>query len=113
MASAEQLFSFLNFVERKMEHSTKTWPNQSLLGVLAHVRKECDEIECEPLDSEEWVDLILLGIDGACRSGLTPEGLIWTLQHKLDINLSREWPEPPSPDSPGEHNRSVDGTTSI
>lgn len=104
---AQQPFCFTDFVKRKMDHSRATWPSQTLFGVLAHARKEVEEIEDNISDCIEWVDLILLGIDGACRTGLTPEQLGIQLERKLAINLQRAWPKPSTPDSPGEHDRQV------
>lgn len=105
-------FDFKTFVEKKMAHSYATWPEQSLKGVLAHARKECDEIEQEInnpdglVDASEWVDLLLLSIDGAIRSGLSSSDLIRELERKHQINTLRKWPKPASPDHPGEHERS-------
>lgn len=37
-------------------------------GILAHIAKECEEIRAKPTDTEEWADIVILGLDGAWRS---------------------------------------------
>jgi hypothetical protein len=44
-------------------------PGQRSLGVIAHIRKELDEIEADPSDVVEWVDIMLLSLDGTWRAG--------------------------------------------
>lgn len=74
-------------------------------SILAHIEKELAEIKREPLDLEEWIDVIILGFDGAWRAGYTPEQIIFALQHKQSINVNRLWQIPDSPDAPIEHVR--------
>ena len=40
-------------------------------GVIQHIRKELNEIEQKPDDLEEWVDVIILALDGFWRHGGT------------------------------------------
>ena len=58
-------------------------PLQSAKGVLAHIAKELNEIEQDPNDQVEWIDVVLLSTDGARRAG-----------HSLDDILS-QWPQGP------------------
>lgn len=44
-------------------------PGYRTAGILAHIRKELAEIEADPHDLEEWIDVILLAIDGFWRHG--------------------------------------------
>jgi hypothetical protein len=64
-------------------------------GVLAHITKEIIEIRDEPDDLEEWIDLIILGFDGAWRSGgvRTPEEIVSMLNYKYEKNFGRTWPD--------------------
>ncbi len=62
-------------------------------GIADHIRKELAEIEQDPYDLKEWVDVILLGLDGAWRSSHTPEQICKALADKLAENESREWPD--------------------
>lgn len=81
-------------------------------GVIAHIRKELDEIEAAPtpeLKAKEWVDVIILGIDGLWRSmPNTPAGaLVAMITAKYAKNRQREWPDwrTMSADDPIEHKR--------
>lgn len=62
-------------------------------GPLDHLRKEVKEVEEHPGDLMEWVDVILLGFDGAARGGHTPEALLAALHNKFAINQARDWPD--------------------
>lgn len=73
------------------------------LGPLAHIRKELDEIEENPTDLMEWVDVIILAFDGAWRAGHEPTDVITAIKAKQIINEARDWPDW----------RLVDGETAI
>ena len=60
-------------------------------GIVAHVEKELREIEQDPLDLEEWIDVIILGFDGAWRTGATNHAIIAALFAKQAKNRTREW----------------------
>ena len=62
-------------------------------GVLDHILKEVEEIKDNPKDVTEWIDLIMLGIDGAWRNGASPELIAETLLWKLERNMIRKWPD--------------------
>lgn len=62
------------------------------LGPLDHIRKELDEVAADPYDLEEWVDIIILAIDGACRAGHEPQSIIDAIKTKQAKNEAREWP---------------------
>src|SRR5690606_32514882 len=59
-------------------------------GILAHIRKELDEIAADPRDIEEWADVIILAIDGAWRSGASAEDLAEALAAKQAKNRARQ-----------------------
>ena len=63
------------------------------------------EIEADPLDLEEWIDVVMLAVDGYCRAGGDPREFFDRLQAKHAKNLAREWPENTSQDEPVEHIR--------
>lgn len=74
--------------------SEKTFgPGMRLLGVLDHIRKELKEIESAPGDVEEWVDVIILALDGAWRAGWEPQQIIDAIKAKQAKNEAREWPD--------------------
>ena len=70
--------------ERQRQWSRKTFGDgKRTRGLTAHVRKELAEIEAKPEDLEEWIDVVILALDGAWRAGGTPEGIIAALAAKL------------------------------
>ena len=86
-------------------------PGTRLLGILAHIRKELDEVRADPTDPFEWADLIILAMDGAWRQGITADQLAWALLRKQAINRRRRWPDwrLHGQDVPIEHDRSGEG----
>lgn len=62
---------------RQREFSIRTFgPGARTKNVCQHIRKELAEIEAQPRDVMEWVDVIILGFDGALRAGLEPGNLV-------------------------------------
>lgn len=95
-------------LRRQIIFSERTFgPGMRTAGLCEHIRKELLEIEAEPTDLEEWVDVILLSLDGAWRSGHTPLQIAHAVQEKLAKNESRRWPDWRSsdPDKAIEHVR--------
>lgn len=81
-------------LERQREFSEQTFgPGPRTEGVLDHIRKELVEIEADPLDLGEWVDVIILGFDGAWRAGWEPQEIIDAIKAKQAKNEAREWPD--------------------
>lgn len=75
-------------------------PGLRTKGVLAHIRKELLEVEGSPQDLTEWVDVAVLALDGAWRSGHEPQAII-------DATLTRLRPDwrTSDPEGPIEHPR--------
>lgn len=81
-------------IQRQIDFSIKTFgPGNRTAGVIDHIRKELKEIEDDPQDIHEWVDVIILAIDGAWRSGWTPKEIIEAIKLKQKINETRTWPD--------------------
>ena len=59
-------------------------------------------------DLKEWVDVIILGMDGAWRSGATPEQIVEAIVAKQTKNEGRTWPDwrTAPPDTAIDHDRS-------
>lgn len=94
------------------EWSLRTFgPGTRLLGVLDHIRKELKEIEADPADVSEWVDVIILAFDGAWRAGGEPQQIIDAIKAKQAKNEARTWPDwrTMSADAAIEHVRTDDG----
>ena len=84
----------IQHLERQREWSRSTFgPGARLLGVLDHIRKELVEIEADPTDVTEWVDVIILAFDGAWRAGWEPEEIIGAIRAKQAMNEARDWPD--------------------
>lgn len=81
-------------LERQREWSLRTFgPGSRLGGVLAHIRKELNEIEANPQDVDEWVDVVILALDGAWRAGWEPQQIIDAIVAKQSRNEARTWPD--------------------
>ncbi len=103
-------YDLVAHLERQRKFSLETFgPGARQAGVLAHIRKECAEVETAGRHArlEEWIDLVLLALDGAWRSGHEPAAIVAALAAKQAKNERRDWPDwrTASPDAPIEHVR--------
>lgn len=106
--SAEARFDLAAHLRRQRDFSEKTFgPGLRTHGVLDHIRKELREIEADPNDIMEWVDVIILAFDGAWRAGWEPEEIVNAIVAKQTRNESRSWPDwrKTDPNKAIEHNR--------
>ncbi|MDP9167458.1 MAG: DUF550 domain-containing protein [Actinomycetota bacterium] len=97
-------------IARQRRWSTLTFgPSPRLGGILEHIRSELLEIEENPTDVGEWVDVVILALDGAWRAGHEPQAIIDAIVAKQVRNEGRTWPDwrTFSPDVSIEHDRSV------
>jgi len=79
---------------RQRAFSEQTFgPARRTAGILDHIRKELVEIEAKPDDLTEWIDVVLLALDGAWRHGGTPESICEALAAKQLKNENRTWPD--------------------
>lgn len=95
-------------LERLRAWSLATFgPGPRWRGHLDHIRKELVEIEADPADLYEWVDVIILAFDGALISGHEPQQIIEAIKDKQAKNEAREWPDwrTQDPDKATEHIR--------
>lgn len=113
-------FDLLKFYDQRAEWSAATFgPGDRAKGVVAHIRKELVEIEAQPDDLEEWVDLVFLAMDGAWRSAKADgPRFVAALLAKHAKNAARTWPDwrAAGPDQPIEHVRTaaeLDGTAEL
>lgn len=103
----------IEHLERQSTWSRETFgPGHRSKGVVDHIRKELVEIEAEPLDLTEWVDVVILALDGAWRTGATPLEIAEAIEAKQSRNENREWPDwrSASEDQAIEHVRHDDGS---
>jgi len=93
--AAEQRFDLAAFADAKAAWSRETFgPGDRYAGVIAHIRKELDEIAEEPSSLTEWVDVVLLAMDGAWRSARADgAALVAEMIRKDRENRGRTWPD--------------------
>jgi hypothetical protein len=101
-------FDLVDHLDRQRRFSEKTFgPGARTKGVVDHIRKELGEIEADPTDVMEWVDVIILAFDGAWRAGWKPAEIVEAIVAKQTRNEARDWPDwrTADPDKAIEHVR--------
>lgn len=83
---------------RQRAWSEKTFgPGSRVEGVCDHISKELEEIKDAYYKGEstlpEWVDVIILALDGAWRDGHESQAILNAIAAKQYINEQREWPD--------------------
>jgi hypothetical protein len=102
------------FLARQIEWSARTFgAGRRTLGILKHIEKEISEAKAKPEDLTEWIDIIILAIDGYWRHGGTPETIMPDLTAKAETNYKRTYPMPTSEDEPSEHVRDAEPATPL
>ncbi len=87
-------FDLQRHLLRQRAWSSKTFgPGLRTKGVVDHIRKELNEILSEPTDLAEWIDVVILALDGAWRTGAHPHQIIQALLDKQAKNEGRTWPD--------------------
>jgi hypothetical protein len=87
-------FAFDLFLSDKQRWSEQTFgPGDRTVGVVNHIKQELDEILAKPNDLSEWMDVVILALDGAWRSGATTQDIIDALVAKHLKNKDRKWPD--------------------
>jgi hypothetical protein len=85
-------YDLIAHLDRQKRFSEKTFgPGVRTHGILDHIRKELVEIDSDPMDLEEWVDVVLLALDGAWRIGAQPWEIAQAIEAKLTKNEARTW----------------------
>jgi hypothetical protein len=102
---------FTEYFVRQVEWSLRTFgPDARTNGILSHIDKEQDEIRKAPNDLMEWVDIMILAMDGYHRHGGNPRMLMDLLERKQRKNFARAWPDwrTLTEDDAVEHDRSAE-----
>lgn len=87
-------WDLITHLERQRAFSERTFgPGRRTEGVSDHIRKELAEIAENPDDLSEWVDVILLALDGAWRAGHSPRDIACAIEAKQARNERRSWPD--------------------
>lgn len=93
IAELEGAFDFVSHLRRQHEWSERTFgPGPRTEGVIDHIRKELVEV-LEDRTIAEWIDVVILALDGAWRSGASPEEIVAAMIAKQTKNESRSWPD--------------------
>lgn len=101
-------YNLVDHLIRQREFSLLTFGPGERSGMnIKHIRKELVEIEEDPFNIVEWIDVVLLALDGAMRHGATPVEVCDALRSKLAKNMQRDWPDwrTSDKDAPIEHKR--------
>lgn len=94
MATGFETYDLVAHLERQRIFSETTFgPGFRVHGLIDHIKKELAEIESEPFDIFEWIDVVILALDGAWRAGYSPEDIAKALHDKQRKNESRKWPD--------------------
>jgi ribosome-binding ATPase YchF (GTP1/OBG family) len=92
-------------------HRQRDWSSEIFgttrrtVGICAHIEKELSEIQDDPDDVREWIDVMILALDGYWRHGGKPEDLAEMLEAKQRVNFERSWPAVQPDHMPTEHLR--------
>lgn len=90
----ERPFLDVNDILAQISFSNRTFgPGKRTKGIVDHIRKELGEIEDNPDDGTEWIDVLILALDGAWRFGYTPERIAEEYRRKMEANFNRQWPD--------------------
>lgn len=97
-------FYLSEYIDRQKEWSSKTFgPGRRTRGIGEHIKKEIEEVYNDPLSPNEWLDIVILAIDGAWRTGASSQQIVDRLNEKQAINFKRKFPFPISQDEVSEH----------
>ena len=87
-------FDLVTHLHRQIAFSESTFgPGERTVGVVDHIAKELIEVVDGGGELEEWVDVIILALDGEWRSGHTPEQIAAAIVAKQTKNEGRTWPD--------------------
>jgi hypothetical protein len=106
-------FDLVAHLRRQKEFSERTFgPGTRLEGLTDHISKELNEVRDSGGELAEWVDVIILALDGAWRSGASPEQIAAAIVAKQTKNEGRTWPDwrAAAPGKAIEHDRTVDAS---
>ncbi len=95
--STEDAIDVAHLARQRAWSRTTFGPGDRLSGVIDHIGRELDEVAdaaAEGVDTlPEWVDVIILALDGAWRSGAEPHQIIEAIKSKQARNEARTWPD--------------------
>lgn len=87
------VLSAVDIAEQRAWSDETFGPGPRAAGVIDHLTKELTEVAADPNDLSEWIDLLILTLDGASRQGFTGEQIIEAYHTKMKENHLRSWPD--------------------
>ncbi len=91
------MFDLEKHIERQKVFSLENFgpgnAEEKVDGIVDHIRKELIEVLENPMDTYEWIDIVLLALDGAARTGSSAKDICFVLGFKQTINEERDWPD--------------------
>lgn len=86
--------TFIQQIRRQSQWSLRTFgPGARTSGIVDHIRKELVEVEQSGGDLSEWIDVLILALDGCWRTGSSAEDIGDAITVKFRKNELREWPD--------------------
>lgn len=94
MYNIKQNITLVDCIKWQKEWALKTFgAGKHTKGLLKHIEKEIEEIRADPTDVEEWIDIIILAMEGAWRAtGAYPQRIAANFEYKMKKNENRKWP---------------------
>lgn len=90
-------FDLIAHLLNQQEFSIRTFgppgEGQKPEGVVAHLKKEIQELEHNSKDKTEWIDVAILAFDSLIKLGASPEEIASLLVAKQIHNEQRKWPD--------------------
>jgi hypothetical protein len=98
------VYDLVQWLDSHIEWSQRTFgPGKRTEGLCKHIEKELVEIRNDPDDLFEYIDVVILALDGAWRHGYTSQEIASALWTKQEINSQRQWAKDIPEDQPSEH----------
>lgn len=113
-SSAE--FDFAEHLRRQRDFSRAAFgPGPRMHGILDHISREIEEVRESGGALGEWIDLVILALDGALRTGADPSAIIEALVSKQVVNEQRDWPDwrTADPEKAIEHTKVAEPAPSV
>lgn len=90
-----EMHDLVSITERQLLFSKRTFgPGERTRGIVDHISNELLEImQSKGKDLMEWIDVIILALDGAWREGFKPDEIARALHEKQTVNEGRKWPD--------------------
>lgn len=90
----EKPWTILQYIQTQIKWSLKIFQQgRSDTDLIDNIQKKLDEIKNQPGKLTEWIDIIILGLDGAWRNGFAPVDIIKALREKQLINITNNEPD--------------------